>query len=65
MVAMRALWLVLLVCAACTKKPAPKTPAAPPPAVPGESDKDKQPPPRDAPKDGTLQGDPCEGGERK
>jgi hypothetical protein len=66
--AMRALCVVFLVCAACAKKPAPKTPTPPPPAT----DKDAPPDaketnvPRTAPASPAApKGDPCEGGENK
>lgn len=61
---MRTLGLVLLVCAACAKKPAPKTPAAPPPASETDqkaSDEDDSKP---APASVQRTGDPCDGGEK-
>ncbi|HEX7841300.1 MAG TPA: hypothetical protein VF469_27670 [Kofleriaceae bacterium] len=58
---MRTLGLLLLVCAACAKKPAPKAPAAAPPA--SETDKKST---DDAGKPTNVQrtGDPCDGGEK-
>lgn len=53
--------LLLLACAACTKKPAAKPPT-PPPAEPTESDKAGEPKP-----DATnvpRTGDPCDGGQK-
>jgi hypothetical protein len=63
MPAMRSLVLLLLVCAACTKKPAPKSPAPTPPA--GDADKKSpddatKPPPTNV----ERTGDPCDGGEK-
>lgn len=58
---MRTLGLLLLVCAACAKKPAPKAPSPPTTTEP-----DKQP--ADAKPDTTTTpriGDPCDGGEVK
>jgi hypothetical protein len=61
---MRALGLaIVLMCAACAKKPAPKAPASPPTV----EDKDGQPAPEDmkkaAPASAKKPGDPCSGGE--
>jgi hypothetical protein len=51
--------LLLCLCVACGKKPAPKTPAPEPPAAePAEPKPDSTT--REAPK-----GDPCDGGEDK
>lgn len=61
MTVMRALCLLsFIVCAACAKKPAPKTPA--PPAA----EETKQPEPdadKEAPVQKAAPSDPCEGGE--
>jgi hypothetical protein len=57
---MRALCLLLIVCGACTKKPAAKAPTPPPPAeMPA-------PTPEAAPGSQPVEriGDPCEGGEK-
>jgi len=57
--AMRALGIVLLLCAAaCTKKPAPKAPAQP---APGTVERTAPP----APAATAKPGDPCSGGEHK
>jgi hypothetical protein len=63
MVAMRTLGLVLLGCAACAKKPAPKAPAPAPPA--SETDK-KSTDDAGKPASTNVQriGDPCDGGEK-
>ncbi len=58
---MRALCLLLILCGACAKKPAPKAPPPPPatdePAAdPAAAPVDSQPVER--------RGDPCEGGEK-
>ncbi|HMG56108.1 MAG TPA: hypothetical protein VK601_21565 [Kofleriaceae bacterium] len=64
---MRTLGLLLLVCAACGKKPAAKTPTPPPPAEQKDEDKDKagEPKPaKPAPTNTPRIGDPCDGGEK-
>jgi hypothetical protein len=61
---MRKLCLLLAVCAACGKKPAPKQPS-PPPAESTEP-KSGEPKPEDGkPRDKPQKfGDPCDGGEK-
>jgi hypothetical protein len=55
--------LLLVVCAACAKKPAAKAPTAPPPT----EDKAKEPAakPTETNMPRTAPGDPCDGGEVK
>jgi hypothetical protein len=57
---MRALCLLLIVCGACTKKPAPKTPVPPPAETTAPAPSSTPPEPETM----ERKGDPCEGGEK-
>jgi hypothetical protein len=59
---MRALCLAILLCSACTKKPAAKTPTTAP-ATDEKQPDNAQPPPPPTPATVTKPGDPCSGGE--
>jgi len=59
---MRTLGLLLLVCAACAKKPAPKAPAAPAPTT--QPDEKQAAPDAGKPTPVQRTGDPCDGGEK-